>query len=66
MRMLMDFPVAIREIRRGRLSVLAYVRSLLGPMESAMFAWDDPLPGLLDAPLLAWMLARRILAGKGM
>lgn len=66
MRMLMDFPVAIREIRSGRLSLRAYVRSLLGPVESAIFAWDDPLPGLLDAPLLAWMLGRRVLTGKGM
>jgi predicted ATP-grasp superfamily ATP-dependent carboligase len=66
MRMPMDLPMAIHEIWNGRLSLRAYVRSLLGPTESAILAWDDPLPGLLDAPLLAWMLGRRVLGGKGM
>lgn len=66
MRMLMDLPMAIHEIRRGRLSLSAYLRSLFGSVESAVFAWDDPLPGFMDVPLLAWMLGRRALKGKGL
>jgi len=53
--------VAIREILGGRLSVRNYVRSLRRPLESAIFAWDDPLPGLLDLPLFAGALGRRVL-----
>lgn len=65
MRMLTDVPMALQEIRHGRLSLGSYLRSLLRPTESAIFAWDDPLPGVLDAPLLAYMLAKRMLTGKG-
>ena len=65
MRMFPDLPVAIQEILRGRLSLRAYVRSLQGPRESAIFAWDDPLPGFLELPLLACTLGKRILRGKG-
>ena len=65
MRMPADLPVAIHEILRGRLSLRAYLRSLQGPRESAIFAWDDPLPGFLELPLLACTLGKRILRGKG-
>jgi len=64
MRLPMDFPMAIQEVRKGRLSVRAYLRSIRGPVESAIFAWDDPLPGLLDLPLLVWMLGMRIVLEK--
>ena len=56
-----DLSVAIREILSGRLSVRNYVRSLRRPLESAIFAWDDPLPGLLDLPLFAGTLGKRVL-----
>lgn len=64
-RMSADLPVAIQEILKGRLSLRDYVRSLRGPRESAIFAWDDPAPGLLELPLLAGMLGTRVLRGKG-
>jgi D-aspartate ligase len=60
-----DLPTAVKEIRRGRLSVRAYLRSLRGPREHAIFARDDPLPGLLELPLLASVLARRLARGSG-
>jgi D-aspartate ligase len=52
-RMSTDVPAAIHEILRGRLSVRAYLRSLRRPVEFALMAADDPLPGLLDLPLFA-------------
>jgi D-aspartate ligase len=56
-----DLRMAIEEIVGGRLSLLDYVRSIRGPLESAIFSWDDPLPGLLDLPLLACAAAKRVL-----
>jgi predicted ATP-grasp superfamily ATP-dependent carboligase len=56
-----DVPVALQEILRGRLSLGSYVRSLQHPRESALFAWDDPAPGLLDLPLFACALGKRML-----
>jgi predicted ATP-grasp superfamily ATP-dependent carboligase len=63
MHMSADLRVAIEEILRGRLSFRAYVRSLSGRMESAIFAWDDPMPGLLDLPLFVCNSGRRIFMG---
>jgi predicted ATP-grasp superfamily ATP-dependent carboligase len=54
-----DLPAAAREIGRGRLSARAYLGSLRGPRERAIYASDDPLPGLCELPLLAAGLARR-------
>jgi D-aspartate ligase len=65
MRMWTDFPMAIHEILNGRLSLRNYLRSLRGKKESAIFAWDDPLPGLFELPLMAAMVGRRLLKGKG-
>lgn len=56
-----DVPVALEEIFNGRLSLRSYLSSLQHPRESANFAWDDPVPGLLDLPLFACALAKRIL-----
>ena len=53
-RMTTDFPAAIHLMLRGLLSPGAYLRSLRGPLEFALFASDDPLPGLLDLPLFAY------------
>jgi D-aspartate ligase len=54
MRMSTDIPAAIHEMLRGRLSISSYLRSLSGPLEFALMAIDDPLPGLLDLPLFAY------------
>jgi predicted ATP-grasp superfamily ATP-dependent carboligase len=48
-----DIIAAQLEIRRGKLSLAEYVRSLRGPLEFAAFAPDDPFPGCMDLPLLA-------------
>jgi predicted ATP-grasp superfamily ATP-dependent carboligase len=65
MHMSADLPVAIQEILRGRLSLRTYIGSLLKPLESAIFAWDDPAPGLLDLPLFACALGKRLLRKEG-
>jgi D-aspartate ligase len=53
-RMSTDVPAAIHEMLRGRLSLRAYFRSLHSPIEFALMAVDDPLPGLLDLPLYGY------------
>ncbi len=60
-RMGADLPMAVQEILRGRLSLRDYLNSLRGSLECAIFAWDDPLPGLLGVPLFAAMAGRRLL-----
>jgi D-aspartate ligase len=54
-----DLPTVARAIWGGQLSLGAYLRSLRGPIEPAVFAWDDPLPGLLELPLLTFVAVRR-------
>jgi D-aspartate ligase len=63
-RMGADLAMAIQEIWRGRLSLAGYLRSLGGSLECAMFAWDDPMPGLIGLPVLTAMLAKRFLQPK--
>ena len=58
-----DLRTAAVELLRGRLSLGEYFRSLRGPRESAIFSPDDPLPGLLEMPLLAYLLGRRAVCG---
>jgi predicted ATP-grasp superfamily ATP-dependent carboligase len=65
LRLSTDTPTAVREMLGGRLSVREYLRTLRGPRESAIFARDDPLPGLVELPLLGYVLARRVLSGAG-
>lgn len=63
MHMSADLRVAFEEILKGRLSLWSYLRSLSGPRESAIFAWDDPMPGLLDLPLFACTSGKRMFLG---
>jgi D-aspartate ligase len=58
-----DLPMVAREVLRGRMSVRRYLRSLRGPVEGAIFARDDPAPGLVEVPLLLSILVRRLLHG---
>lgn len=62
-RMTTDLPTVLKEIRRRRMSVREYVASLRLPRESAIFAKDDPLPGLVEVPMLAATLVRRFARG---
>ena len=64
-RMNTDFPVAILEIMRGRLTLGDYLRSLRRPFESAVFATDDPVPGLLEMPTLIYLFFRRLFLRSG-
>jgi predicted ATP-grasp superfamily ATP-dependent carboligase len=47
-----DLQGALRQARRGQLDVLAYLRSMTEPKEGAVFALDDPVPGLVELLLL--------------
>ena len=56
-RALTDVPTVLGEIRAGRLSVGAYLRSIRRPIEFAILAADDPVPALIEVPAalaLAW------------
>lgn len=55
-----DLRMAIEEIVAGRLPWTNYLRSIRGPLESALFSWDDPLPGLFDLPLFAYVAGKRL------
>jgi predicted ATP-grasp superfamily ATP-dependent carboligase len=54
-----DVVVAVQLIRRGDLSVSGYLATLGQRLTFAAFAWDDPLPGLLELPLTAWRVVSR-------
>jgi D-aspartate ligase len=55
-----DIPAALQQLRHGRLTLREYLRSIKGPAEYALFASDDPAPGVLDLPLFAWCSIKRI------
>jgi len=65
-RMSTDAPTAIREILRGRLSLWDYLRSIRPPLAPVIYSADDPLPGLLEVPLLAYLAGKRLFSGSGM
>lgn len=58
-RLATDLPAVLGEIRRGRLNPLAVGGSLRPGVTPAVFAPDDPLPALLEAPLLLQLAWRR-------
>jgi predicted ATP-grasp superfamily ATP-dependent carboligase len=65
-RMNTDVPVALLEIARRRLSLRDYLRSLRSPIEPAVFALDDPVPGLLEMPVLIYLYLKRLITrGRG-
>jgi len=61
-RMGADLPMALLELSRGRLRLGSYLHSMLGPLEWAIFAADDPVPFLFQFPALAYLLAKRALS----
>jgi D-aspartate ligase len=63
-RMTTDVLAAAGELRAGRLSVRAYLRSLHRPLEFAVFARDDPLPSLVGPLATARLLAGRLVEGR--
>ena len=59
-----DLAASLWDMLTGRLSLAAYLRSFRRPLALAVFAWDDPVPGLLDLPLSALRVAARWLARR--
>ncbi len=59
-----DFAASLGEMLAGRLSPLTYLGLFHRPRAGAVFAWDDPLPALLDLPLSAYRVATRRLARR--
>lgn len=55
-----DLVAGCQEILRGRLSAREYLRSLRGPREYAVVAKDDPLPALMEMPLMLERYWKRI------
>jgi predicted ATP-grasp superfamily ATP-dependent carboligase len=54
-----DVPNALRDIFAGRLRPGEYLRSLRGVNTEAVFALDDPLPGLCEIALLHYLAVKR-------
>jgi len=52
MRVVRDVPAAAQELWGGRLTAKAYLRSIANTSTFAIFSSDDPVPGLLEIPLL--------------
>lgn len=59
MHMSRDFVAACQEMAIGRTTPAAYVKAFRRPLVFAAFAADDPLPGLMDLPVLAARLITR-------
>jgi D-aspartate ligase len=60
LRLSTDLPTSLREIARGRLSAHEFLRSFRGPRARAIVAADDPWPGIVELPMLARTLVRRL------
>jgi D-aspartate ligase len=60
-----DLVTLANDLFHGRLAVRDYIASLGGPRVAAIFAADDPLPGLYEVPLLAFILCSRLARGDG-
>jgi predicted ATP-grasp superfamily ATP-dependent carboligase len=59
-----DLPAALAGIADGRLTAADYMRSLQRPLVFAVFAWDDPLPAVLEAPILASVMYRQLIGWR--
>ena len=57
-----DLAAAAQLVIRGDISVAGYVRSLRQKLTFASFAWDDPLPGIIEFPLTVFRAAMRAIA----
>jgi predicted ATP-grasp superfamily ATP-dependent carboligase len=49
-----DFIGAFQEMSRGTLTLADYLEGFRKPLAFANFAFDDPLPAIVDLPVLAW------------
>jgi D-aspartate ligase len=60
-RLAIDLPASAREIAGGRMKLGSYVRSLRTPLEGPISALDDPMPALMDLPLMAGRAAKKVI-----
>jgi D-aspartate ligase len=60
-----DLVTLANDLVHRRLAVREYIASHRGPRVAAIFARDDPLPGLFEVPLLVFILFSRIARGDG-
>jgi len=58
-RLLTDLPTGFGEIRRGRLKLRSYLRSVLRSNIESVFSWEDPLPGLAEVALVPYLYLKR-------
>jgi predicted ATP-grasp superfamily ATP-dependent carboligase len=58
-RLTTDASAAVLELRRGRLRVRDYIRSLRKAAVEAVFAQDDPIPGLAELALIPYLVRTR-------
>lgn len=59
-----DILAGVLEIRSGASSIGDFLASLSRKSAAATFALDDPLPGLVDLPLVAPRILRRLIATR--
>jgi hypothetical protein len=59
-----DLLAVAGEVRAGRLTPTAYMRSLRRPLEFAVFARDDPFPSLFGPLSTARLVAGRLAEGR--
>ena len=59
LRSLTDLPTAIIALIRGRLDLMAYLRSLKPVHTEAVFTKDDPLPWFAEFALLPYLCIKR-------
>jgi predicted ATP-grasp superfamily ATP-dependent carboligase len=50
----------------GNFDVLSYLKAIRRKVAFAAFAWDDPLPGLLELPLVAYRVIGRAIAASAL
>lgn len=58
-RLITDVPVGVSEMYRRRLTLREYLRSLRGCRSEAAFAWDDPVPSLVEFGLVPYRIRKK-------
>jgi D-aspartate ligase len=60
-----DILAGVHEIKSGRMTPASRAKSLLRKSTGAVLAFDDPVPGLVDVPLVTPRLLRRVMGRLG-
>ena len=59
MRLSTDLPAAAFSIAKGEVKVGHYLRSVLSCRQGAVFAWDDPIPGLAEVGMIPYLAVKK-------